>query len=530
MATVVSARERVQPHYEASAAGKWLVAFSVMLGTFLSVMDATVVNVAMPHMMGTFGEDLLTITWVSTSYSIAEIIMVTMAAWWTALLGRKRLFLLSMALFIVGSILAGTATTLHQMIFYRVVQGIGGGSLMPCSQAIARETFPPSEQGMAMAIYSMGVVLAPAIGPVIGGYLVDKYGWEWVFYINVPFCILGIAMVSAFVHDPPYLKRGVQRVDWNGIILLTVGLTAAQVVLERGEEVDWFASNWIVIGSVIAAVGIIGLLIWELKRKEPIIDFRLFKNKLLSVGCAIGSATGFALFGSSFLLPQFTENLLNYPAYQAGMVLMPRALAMFLVMPIVGRLYNYVNPRILVGTGITLLMYGYWRLAHLDLAVGFWTFAPILIITGVGMGAAMVTLSTISLSTVPRPQMTGASGLNTLTRREAGNIAYALLATVLARRTQYHRAILVSNVSNFSDAFQRMDRGLTQRLQNYGYNSAAIGGRDLSLISNMINRNATIMAYNDCFYVLVPVLMLSMFLLFLLPKRGYVPETEAASH
>ncbi len=530
MATLASAATHPQPLYEATATGKWLIAFSVMLGTFLSVMDATVVNVAMPHMMGSFGQDLLTITWVSTAYSIAEIIMITMSAWMTTLLGRKQLFLLSMGLFIFGSILAGTATTLHQMIFYRVVQGVGGGSLMPCSQAIARETFPPSEQGMAMAIYSMGVVLAPAIGPVIGGWLVDKYGWQWVFYINVPFCIIGMLMVSTFVHDPPYLKRGVERVDWTGITLLTVGLTAAQIVLERGEEVDWFASNWIIIGTVIAVVGIVALVIWELMRAEPIIDFRLFKNRLLTVGCAIGSASGFALFGSSFLLPQFTESLLNYPAYQAGLVLMPRALAMFLIMPIVGRLYNYVSPRILVGTGIILLMYGYWRLAHFDLYVGFWNFAPILVLTGLGMGAAMVTLSTISLSTIPRPQMTGASGLNTLTRREAGNIAYALLATVLARRTQFHRAMLVANVSDLNHTFLRMDQGISQSLQNYGYNAAAIGGRDLSLINGMINRNATIMAYNDCFYVLVPVLLVSLALLFLLPKHGYVAESEAASH
>ena len=285
MATLPSAAVS-QPYYEATAAGKWLVAASVMLGTFLSVMDATVVNVAMPHMMGSFGADLLTITWVSTAYSIAEIIMVTMAAWWTALLGRKRLFLLSMALFIFGSILAGTSTTLHQMIFYRVLQGIGGGSLMPCSQAIARETFPPSEQGMAMAIYSMGVVLAPAIGPVVGGWLVDKYGWQWVFYINVPFCILGMLMVSAFVHDPPYLKRGVQRIDWTGIILLTVGLTAAQVVLERGEEVDWFASNWIIIGTVVGAVGIIALLIWELMQRGADHRFPAVQEPLCSASDA----------------------------------------------------------------------------------------------------------------------------------------------------------------------------------------------------------------------------------------------------
>ncbi|MHB8382310.1 MAG: DHA2 family efflux MFS transporter permease subunit, partial [Candidatus Binataceae bacterium] len=304
------------------APGKWLIASSVMIGTFLSVMDATVVNVAMPHMMGSFGQDLLTITWVSTAYSIAEIIMITMAAWLTTILGRKRLFLASMFIFIIGSVLAGTSKTLTQMIVYRVLQGIGGGSLMPCSQAIARESFPPAEQGMAMAIFSMGVVLAPAIGPVVGGWLVDNYGWQSVFYINVPICIVGLLMVSAFVYDPPYLKRGIMKIDWSGIALLTVGLTALQVVLERGEEVDWFSSSWIVGGTLVAGAALAALVVWELKHDEPIINFRLFKNLPLTVGTGIGAMVGFALYGSSFLLPQYTQELMNYPAYQAGLVLM----------------------------------------------------------------------------------------------------------------------------------------------------------------------------------------------------------------
>lgn len=501
-----------------------------MLGTFLSVMDATVVNVAMPHMMGTFGEDLLTITWVSTAYSIAEIIMVTMAAWWTALLGRKRLFLLSMGLFIIGSVLAGTSRTLGQMVFYRVLQGIGGGSLMPCSQAIARETFPPAEQGMAMAIYSMGVVLAPAIGPVIGGWLVDQYGWQWVFYINVPFCVVGMLMVSAFVHDPPYLKRGLQRIDWTGIGMLTVGLTATQIVLERGEEVDWFASHWIVVGAVLGVGALAALIIWELFAKEPVINFRLFRNKLLSVGCAIGSASGFALFGSSFLLPQFTQNLLDYPAYQAGLVLMPRAAAMFLSMPIVGRLYNRVSPRILVGAGILMLCFGYWKLAHFDLYVGFWSFAPILVITGIGMGAAMVTLNTVALSTVPRPAMTGASGLNTLTRRESGNIAYAVAATMVARREQYHRSVLVTNISELNHTFMHADRSFASRFRMSAYGPSLTGGRNMAMLNQMVNRSATVMAFNDVFFMMVPVLLASLPLLFLLPRRAYLGETPASDH
>ncbi len=283
-------------------AAKWLVTASIMFGTVLSVMDVSIVNVAMPHMMGSFGQDLLTITWVSTAYSIAEMIMITMTAWWSTLLGRKRLFLGSMALFTAGSVMAGTSQTFTQMLLWRVVQGTGGGSLIPSSQAILRETFPPAEQGMAMAVYSMGVMLAPATGPVVGGWLVDNYGWRWIFYINVPFCIVGILMVTAFVHDPPYLKRGVTRTDWTGIGLLMAGIIAMQIVLERGQEVDWFASRAIVAGTVIAAVGLGGLVVWELYQREPVIDFRLFRNRELSVGSALGSLLGFVVE-----LPRFSR-------------------------------------------------------------------------------------------------------------------------------------------------------------------------------------------------------------------------------
>jgi MFS transporter, DHA2 family, multidrug resistance protein len=509
------------------SAGKWLVAGSVMIGTFLSVMDATVVNVAMPHMMGSFGQDLLTITWVSTAYSIAEIIMITMSAWLTTLLGRKRLFLASMILFTLGSVLAGTSKTLTQMIFFRVMQGIGGGSLMPCSQAIARETFPPAEQGMAMAIYSMGVVLAPATGPVIGGWLVDNYGWQWVFYINVPFCIVGLMMVSAFVHDPPYLKRGVASIDWTGIGLLTLGLTTMQVVLERGEEVDWFSNHWIVLGSVIAVVAILALIAWELHTKEPVINLRLFRNVPLSVGSGLGMIIGFALFGSSFLLPQFTETLLNYPAYQAGMVLMPRAVAMMMTMPLVGRLYNRISPRILIAIGVVALAFGYWKLGHFTLSVSFGNFLPILVITGVGMGAAMVTMSTVSLSTVARSQMTSASSLFTLSRRISGNVAYATLATLLARRSQVHRSELVDGMRRTNPLFRSTDAQFRSFLASRGIASTPSRRSDLAMIDQIVNRQSTMMSYNDSFWLMAVMLVAVLPFLFLFPNTGVPQETEA---
>jgi len=517
----ISSRFEQSDEGQTWAAGKWLVAASVLLGTFLSVMDVTVVNVAMPHMMGAFGVNLLTITWVSTAYSIAEIIMVTMSAWLASLLGRRRLFLSSMVVFITGSVIAGTSRTFNQMLFNRVIQGVGGGSLVPVSQAILRETFPPAEQGMAMAVYSMGVVLAPTIGPVLGGWLVDHYGWRWVFYINVPFCLAGLAMVSAFVHDPPYLKRGVRRIDWTGIGLLLVGLASAQLVMERGQQVDWFASNWITFGTALAGVTLISVLIRELRADEPVIDFRLLRNPELRAGAAIAALLSLVLFGSSFLLPQLTEDLLDYPAYRAGMVLIPRALVMLAVMPIVGRLYNYVSPRLSVAVGLFTLCLSYWWLAHFSLEVAFWSFLPVLVLAGLGMSFAMVTLSTVSLSTMERENMTSASSLYTLIRREAGNVAYAFFATVIARRTQYHHAVLAANLSRLNPVFRETRAGLSSYLAHDALNYLPGPRQSLDLLSQLVNRQATMMAYNDVFSLVVPILLLILPVVLLLPRRGY---------
>ena len=293
---------------------KWLVTVAVMSGTFLAVMDVSVVNVSLPHMMGNFGQNLSAITWVATSYGIAEILSITMAGWWSTLLGRKRLYLASLALFTLGSMLAGTAQTFPQMLLYRSLQGLAGGILTPLSQAILRETFPPRQQAMAMSIFGMGVVLAPALGPILGGWLTDNYGWPWIFYINVPVSIVAIGMVNAFVKDPAYLRRGIARVDWVGMALLTAGLTGMQIVLERGNEHNWFASRWIMVGTVLTLATLIFLVVWELRVGEPIVNIRVLRNTALSVGAGVGFLFGIAFFGTTFSLPQLTQHLLHYPA------------------------------------------------------------------------------------------------------------------------------------------------------------------------------------------------------------------------
>ncbi len=464
---------------------QWLVTVAVMAGTFLAVMDISVVNVSMPHMMGNFGQTLSAITWVATSYSIAEMLMITMAGWWSALLGRKRLYLASLVLFTLGSMLAGTAQTFTHMLCYRILQGIGGGSLIPISQAILRETYPPEEQGMAMAIFGMGVVLAPAMGPILGGWLTDNYGWPWVFYINIPVSIVGLVLVSAFVEDPPYLRRGIARVDWAGIGLLTLGLTGMQV---------------------------------ELRTREPIIQFRVLRNIPLSVGAGMDLVFGMVFFGTTFSLPQLTQQLLHYPAYQAGLVLMPRSLTLFLLMPLAGWLFNYVDSRLLIAVGIGITYWAFYHLAQLSLNVGFWNLVPIMLLMGAGMPCVFVTLSTVSLRTVNREDMTAATSLYTLARSVGGNLGYALVATLLERFSIVHQAYLSTHISRLNNTYPGYATALAARLSHQTGDPVAAQSQALALVDALVHRQAAILAYNDVARVFGVLFLCTLPLLLLFPR------------
>jgi len=507
-----------------SAVNRWLIALSVLFGAIMAVLDVSVVNVALPHMMGTFGRTLSEVTWVATSYSIAEILMATLAGWFSTLIGRKRLYIASFVVFTIGSVLAGTATSFEQMLFYRIIQGLGGGALIPVSMAILRETFPPEEQGLAMSIYGMGVVVAPAIGPVLGGWLTDSYGWPWIFYINVPFAVIGIWMVSIFLEDPPYLRRGVERVDWAGITLLTVGLTGMQVVLERGQENEWFASNFILVTTVITVVALVALVTCEMRVAEPVVDLRLLlRNAPLAAGTGIGVLFGMALYGSTFLLPALLQTMLGYDAFDAGITLLPRATTLFLLMPVVGWLYNKTDPRVLIGFGIVLIYWSFDGLAHLSADVSYWNLVPILVMMGAGMSLQFVNLTTLSISTVPREHMTAASSLYTLSRRVGGNIGYALLATVVARRSQVHRAQLVHNLTPTNPAFVEAHGYLQQQLHRAGEQAAVAGAQATRLLDRLIDQQATLMAYNDAARLIGIIFVCTLPLLFLFPRRPTPP-------
>ncbi len=507
-----------------SPAERWTIAFTVMFGAFMAVMDTSVVNVSMSHMMGSFGANLSSITWVATSYSIAEIIMVTMAGWWSSLIGRKNLYLASFILFTAGSILCGTATTFTEIITYRVIQGIGGGALIPISQAILRETFPPKQQGMAMAIYGMGVVLAPALGPICGGLLTDSWGWPWIFYINIPVCVIGIVLTFKFVHDPPYLRRGIKSVDWQGIILLTVFLTGMQVVLERGQEERWFESDFITIASIATGVSLLIMIFWELRCKEPVINLRVLKDKNLTLGSVMGLIFGISLFGTTFVLPQFTQELLGYPAFESGLALAPRAVTLLIVMPVSGWLYQRIGARALVMTGIVIILFSYYDLMQLSIQADISNLVIPLVIMGIGMPFMFIPLSTVSLCTVEKSNITDASSIYTLARRIGGNLGYAFVAVILDRKIQTHTAYLTENISEYRQFFHDYLARTNDLIHQLGADALTASKLSIGILQNTVIRQAKMLAYNDISFIFGCMFLLLIPLIFLMPSKAQIAE------
>jgi len=500
--------------------GKWIVAATVVLGSFVSVMDISIVNVAMPQMLGTFGVSLDAITWVAVAYSIAEIILVTMAAWFSRLVGRRRFYIMSFVIFTAASMLCGLARSLEMMILARVLQGIGGGGLIPVTQAVMLETFPEEERGMAMAAYMMGVVVAPALGPVVGGWLTDTYGWPWIFYINLPIGCIGILMAATFLHDPPYLQRGLARLDLLGIALLAIGLTALQVVLERGEREDWFDSSWIVAMTCVALLSLTLLVCRELWVDEPVVNLRVLRNIPFMAGACLGLIFGVTLFGSIFILPLFLQRLQGYEVYDSGIIQMPRMLTMLVLAPLAGRLYNYVDSRLLIGLSIVLMMIGYFDMAHYNLDVGARQMLPALMISGAGMAFMFTILSTATMRTVPLPWMTAATGLFTLIRRIGGNLGYALVASQIEQRTTFHRARLLDHVTPYDPRTMQLLDGLSGRLAaEHGLAPGVAEDSALQILDKAVKRHATMMAYNDVFWLMGMLFVVSLPFLIMLGNR-----------
>lgn len=499
---------------------RWLITLTVMTGTIMSSLDTSIVNVALPYMQGNFGASVSEIAWVATAYILANVITMPIIAMISARFGRKNFYMFSVILFVTSSMLCGLAWNLPSMVVFRILQGIGGGTLIPVSQAVLRETFPPKEQGMAMGIYGLGVVLGPACGPVLGGWLTDNFSWPWIFFINVPIGIVNILMVMRFIQDPPYLKREKGGLDWSGLICMVVGLGALQLMLEKGEEKDWFESRFIVTLAVSATVGLL-LFVWrELTADKPAVDLRILRNIPFASGTAIGGILGMGLNSSLFLMPLFLQQLLGYPALDAGLALMPRSLAMAIIFPVAGRLYNRLGPRPLIGGGLLVSIYSFLALSWLSLDVSFWDIFMPQFMQGIGFGLIFVALSTAALSSIERPKLTAATGLYNVIRQVCGSIGIAVFATQLTSGATRNRAMLVGHISNFNPvSVSHFDLFHAAIATRHGSDPVAAQLVAMKLMDLQLTRQASMLSYNRVFF-LMAVCFVLIFPLILLLRGG----------
>jgi len=499
-------------------ANKWMITVTVMTGTVLSALDASIVNVALPYMRGNLGASVEEITWVATGYMLSNVITMPLVALLSSRFGRKRFYVLSVILFTASSILCGTARHLTSLVVFRIIQGIGGGALIPIAQAILRETFPLEEQGMAMGIYGLGVVMGPAFGPTLGGWLTDHYAWPWIFYVNVPIGMINLVLVSRYIQDPPYLVRERGRIDLLGVGLLAVGLGALQVMLERGEQKDWFSSTFILYLAVVAAVGIL-LFVWrELVAEKPAVDLRVLRNVTFATGTMIGGVLGMGLYGTLFLMPLLLEQLLYYPAFDAGLALMPRSLAMAVTMPLAGSLYNRAGPRLLIGLGLAISAFSFWELSRLSLEVGFKDIVLPQFVQGVGFGMIFVSLSTVALSTIEKQRMQAATGLYNVVRLIFGSVGIAVFATQLEKGGQGYRAILVEHVTGYRDTAVDSLSALSRLMVSRGADLVTAQQQALGLLSGEVTRQALMLSYNRVFFLVACLFIVSAPLIVLLRR------------
>src|SRR3954464_11089941 len=410
---------------------KYLIAFAVVLAALMQVIDSSIVNVALPDMMGNLGASLDEIAWVSTGYILASVIIIPLTGWLGEFFGRKRYFVGSIVLFTVASLLCGASHSLGALVFWRIVQGLGGGALMTVSQAVLFESFPRKEAGTAMALFGLGVMVGPTIGPTLGGWLTDNYGWPWIFYVNIPVGILAAAMITGYVHDPEGQRRP-PSVDYMGIALLAVSVGSLQYLLENGQKEDWFDARSIT--ALAMTAGLTGIfLIWrELTAEHPVIDFRVLRHRQMWVGTLLGVVMGVGLFASVFTLPVFLQGNLRMTAQQTGIVLLPGALATAVSMAIVGRLTNKVDPRILITTGALLFATAMFRLSQITGESGSYDFFWSLIMRGIGLGMMFVPLPTITLAELSHRELPQGTGLYNFFRQLGGSLGIAAIATLLS--------------------------------------------------------------------------------------------------
>jgi DHA2 family multidrug resistance protein len=506
-----------------SPARKWAITLSVMVVAFMQVLDTSVTNVVLPHLQGSLSAGLEEVSWVITSYLAANAIIIPATGWLAGVLGRKRFFLICCVLFTVSSVLSGMAPNLTFLVLARIAQGIGGGPIIPLSQAILWEIFPLGQRGLAMAVWGIGFMMGPIIGPTLGGYIADNWSWRWIFYINLPVGLLGFFMASAFLFDPAYLRKP-GRVDWPGLVLMVLGFGCLQLMLDRGEREDWFDSSLIVALAVIAGVALVGFLARELMAKDPILDLRVFTDRNFAFGASFIALIGLGMFSSMVLLALYSQKLLGYDALTSGLVLAPGGLGNMFSLILCGRLVTRVDQRLLLTFGCLVNAISLYMMSNLTLGMDYWSLTMPRVIQGFALGFIFVPLSTLTLATIRRDKLVNATSAYNVLRNLGGSVGIALATTYLAQRSQFHQHNLVSHVTIWDPATQDRLAQWTSHFLAQGADSFTAQQRALAMLYHDVVGQAQVLAYADDFWLLA--ILFSIVPLFLpLMRRVHAEPT-----
>jgi DHA2 family multidrug resistance protein len=501
----------------------WLIAVVVALAAFMEVLDTSIANVALPYMAGNLGASNDQSTWVLTSYLVSNAIILPISGWLAGALGRKRFFMACLTVFTVSSLLCGIAPSLGLLLFFRVLQGAGGGGLQPMAQAILADTFPPQQRGLAFALYGITAIMAPTIGPTLGGWITFNYSWRWIFFINLPVGVATWFLVRRFVEDPPYLSRlksaGV-KLDYVGIALLTLGIGALQILLDRGQEDDWFGSRFITTLAIVAAVCLISLVVWEWFQKAPIIDVRMFKSFNFASANLMMFALGILLFSSLVLMPQFLQTLVGYTSELAGLALSAGGLVLLFEMPIMGKLTTKVQARYLIALGWLLLAIAmFYSTKRIDLLISFTAAVWLRITQVIGLGFLFVPITLAAYIGIAPEKNNSVAGIVNFMRNMGSSVGTSLVTTLIARRSQFHQQILVDYTRVDNPNFQNSVGGLTQRLAHSGLGTHEAQLQAYARIYQDVQAQAASLAYIDTFMVLAVVAGIMFCLAFLLKKN-----------
>jgi len=515
----------------------WAIALTVTLATFMEVLDTSIANVALPHIAGSVGATQEEATWVLTSYLVSSAVVLPISGWLQDRFGRKRFYLTCVVIFTVCSMLCGFAPSLGFLIFARILQGMGGGGLAPSEQAILADTFPVEKRGQAFAVYGMAVVVAPAIGPTLGGWITDNFNWHWIFFINIPIGILSFWLSSRMVEDPPALvarrkaARGL-KVDFTGLALVASGVGVLEFFLDKGQEKDWFGDPIIKAAFFVAVILLVAFVFWEWNHKDPIVDLRLLKNRNFGTAVFLQFILGMVLFGSTVLIPQYLQVLLGFTAELAGMALSPAGFVMMLMMFIAGRLIGKMDPRLLVCIGYGITAAGLYNLTRLSLDTSFGTIVEWRMLQVIGLPLVFIPISTLNYVGVPTNKMNQISSLSNFARNLGGSAGTALLTTFLARTAQVHQQQLAANTGPGSYGYRQYTSALSHAAQSHGMQASQAGQFAAGYAYQQMVRQASMLSYKNAFAILAGVIVLLMPLPFVmrLPKKAEKPSPEAAAH